>query len=133
MQKTPPQVFLDANVVIRCGKPPGAPMMPRIADLVAGGHVRIVTTDLTKTEVAKKHAGNDLEELGVLAKRRFRDLAKRSLGVEIPEITADALHHKLLDSYTADVERMFARLSAETVSIDSIQARKVFDSYALQW
>ena len=56
--------FLDANVVIRVGKPPGAPLMPRVADLVEAGLVRVVTTDLTKAEVAKKHA--------IKSKRRLR-------------------------------------------------------------
>lgn len=55
----PAKVFLDANVVIRAGKPPGGPLIARVIDLVRAGFITILTTDLTKTEVAKRHAGND--------------------------------------------------------------------------
>lgn len=48
-----PSVFLDANIVIRAGKPPGGPEIDRVGDLVDAGLVKILTTDLTVTEVAK--------------------------------------------------------------------------------
>ena len=38
----------DANVVIRPSKPPGGPPIPRVADLVDAGYIKVVTTDLTK-------------------------------------------------------------------------------------
>jgi hypothetical protein len=38
----------------RAGKPPGAPLIPRVADLVDAGMIKVVTTDQTKTEIAKK-------------------------------------------------------------------------------
>jgi hypothetical protein len=126
----PPRVFLDANVVIRCGKPPGKPIIPRIVDLVEGGHVRVVTTDLTKTEIAKKHARSDLDEIGVLTKRRFRELTKQIVGVEIPELSAEELHRRLLERYSAEVERMFSKLGATTLSIDSVAPSKIFDDYS---
>jgi PIN domain len=130
MPDKPLRVFLDANVVIRCGKPPGAPIMPRIADLVKGGHAKIVTTDLTKMEVAKKHANNDLPEIGMLAKRRIRDLIKKTMGVEIPHITLGELQRKVVDDYVADTERMFASLRAQNISIDTVPPTTVFDAYA---
>jgi len=42
------KLFLDANVVIRAGRPPGGPLIPRVADLVDPGYVKVVTTDLTR-------------------------------------------------------------------------------------
>ncbi|SRR5229473_3263007 len=62
----PRKIFLDANVVIRAGKPPGGPLM-RVADLVNAGYMKVVTTDLTKVEIAKKHAASDFEAIGNLA------------------------------------------------------------------
>jgi hypothetical protein len=50
----PRKIFLDANVVIRAGKPPGGPLIPRVADLVAAGYVTVVTTDLTKVEIVNR-------------------------------------------------------------------------------
>src|SRR4249920_2483529 len=118
----PRKIFLDANVVIRAGKPPRGPLIPRVADLVGAGYVKVVTTDLTKMEIAKKHADNDFKEMGGLTKRRVRDLADEILGVKLPEISSAELHRKLLKKYQTSVEEMFTdRLRAETLSIDSIK------------
>ena len=48
------KVFLDANIVIRTGKPPGGPEFERIVDLVDAEIISILSTDLTIAEVAKK-------------------------------------------------------------------------------
>jgi hypothetical protein len=126
----PRKIFLDANVVIRAGKPPGGPLMPRVADLVDAGYVKVVTTDLTKVEIAKKHAVNDFEAIGNLTKRRVRDLANEILGVNLPAISPAGLHQKLLEKYQASVGEMFKSLRAETLSIDSVKPSVVFDAYA---
>ena len=126
----PRKIFLDANVVIRAGKPPGGPLIPRVADLVDAGYVKVVTTNLTKVEIAKKHAGNDFEIIGDLTKRRVRELTAEILGVELPTISQADLHRKLLEKYQASVEEMFKSLRAETLSIDSVKPSAVFDAYA---
>jgi hypothetical protein len=102
----PRKIFLDANVVIRAGKPPGGPLISRVGDLAEVGMIKLVTTDLTKTEIAKKHAANDFEEIGHLTKRRVRDLANDILGVTLPAISPATLHEKLLEKYRASVAEM---------------------------
>jgi hypothetical protein len=52
------RIFLDANVVIAAGKPPGGPEISRVVDLVEAKLINVLTTDLTVTEVAKRHAEN---------------------------------------------------------------------------
>jgi hypothetical protein len=115
------KVFLDANVVIRAGRPPGGLLIPRVVDLVDAGYVKAVTTDLTKMEVAKKHAANDFEVIGHLTKRRVRDLADEILDIKLPGISPTELHQKLLGKYQNSVEDMFRSLRAETISIDSVK------------
>ena len=61
MPKNKPKVFLDANIVIRAGKLPGGRELTRVIDLVDAGLVTVLTTDLTVTEVAKKHVQNDFD------------------------------------------------------------------------
>src|SRR5207249_582617 len=61
MAKSKRKVFLDANVVIGAGKPPGGPELSRVIDLVEAELVTVLTTDLTITEVVKKHVQNDFE------------------------------------------------------------------------
>ncbi|MGZ9111652.1 MAG: PIN domain-containing protein [Rhodoplanes sp.] len=126
----PRKIFLDANVVIRAGRPPGSPLITRVTDLVQAGYVKVVTTDLTKMEIAKKHAGDDFNVMRNLTKRRVRDLADEILGVKVPAISPAELHRKLLENYQASVEKMFKSLRAETLSIDSIKPSVVFDAYA---
>jgi hypothetical protein len=43
---------------------------------VDAGYVRVVTTDLTKIEIAKKHAANDFEVMRSVTRKRVRDLTK---------------------------------------------------------
>jgi hypothetical protein len=104
--------------------------MPRVADLVDAGYVKVVTTDLTKVEIAKKHASNDFKTIGDLTKRRFRELTAEILGVNLPAISPSDLHRKQLEKYQASVEEMFKWLQAETLSIDSVKPSVVFDAYA---
>jgi PIN domain len=130
MAKKPLKVFLDANVVIRAGKPPGAPLMPRVADLVEAGLVRVVTTDLTKTEVAKKHANNDFDIVGAVAGKRFRTLVEEALEVTLPLISSEGLQTKLFEKYQTSTDAMFEKLRAETLSIDGVRPSAVFESYS---
>jgi len=126
----PHNVFLDSNVVIRAGKPPGGPLIARLVDLVEAGYVKIVTTDLTRIEIAKKHASNDFEIIGELSKKRVRALAHSILQVELPEISAGELHEKLLDTYNVSVADMFKKLRAVELSINNVIPLSVFHSYA---
>lgn len=130
MPDRPLKVFLDANVVIRAGKPPGAPVIPRVADLVDAGYVKVVTTDLTKMEVAKKHANNDFEIIGGVARKRFRELTEEAIGVKLPNISSEELQTKLFDKYWASTDAMFKKLRAETLSIDGVEPSAVFESYS---
>ncbi|MEY9185787.1 hypothetical protein ABIG06_007342 [Bradyrhizobium sp. USDA 326] len=128
-RRKPPKVFLDANVVIRAGKPPGKPVMDALSDLVDAGFIRVLVTDLTKIEVAKKHTNNDLEEIGAVGRARFRKLVKRTIDVDLPELSADALRSKIFDRYLKEVEAMFKRLKAATLSVDEVKPSAVFDAY----
>jgi hypothetical protein len=92
--------------------------------------VKVLTTDLTKMEVAKKHAANDFDVMVDLTKKRVRDLADEILGVRLPRIASADLHRKLLDKYQGLVEEMFGSLRAEALSIDSVKPSVVFEAYA---
>ena len=87
-----PKVFLDANVVIQAGKPPGGPLIRRICDLVQSARIKVLTTDLTIIEVAKKHAPNDFTPITDLCRRHVRQLVYEHLDVKIPEKSRDDLH-----------------------------------------
>ena len=64
------KVFFDANILIQAGKPPGGPVIKTLVALVDANLIRTLTTDLTSSEVAKKHAQNDFDAVKDIAKRR---------------------------------------------------------------
>jgi hypothetical protein len=122
-------VFFDANVIIRVGKPPGKPVMDSIADLVNSGFINVFTTDLTKIEVAKHHTNRDLDEIGGLGRSRFRKLVKRVVNVELPELSAEELRKKVFEQYMVATEEMFKNIGARTLPIDDVKPSAVFEDY----
>ena len=81
------RVFLDANVLIRAGKPPGGPEIQQVIDLVDAGEISVVTTDHTINEVTKRHTENDYNLIKDLGRPAFRHVAKDALGIELPDIS----------------------------------------------
>tara|TARA_R100001369_G_scaffold79169_1_gene109143 strand:- start:1275 stop:2330 length:1056 start_codon:yes stop_codon:yes gene_type:complete len=125
-----PSVFLDANIVIRAGKPPGGPEIDRVGDLVDAGFVKFLTTDLTVTEVVKKHADNDYEVVKEIARPHFRKISEDVVGVKIEKISKTEIREKLRAIYHESVSKMFNRLKAHRLEIDAVKPTAVFASYA---
>jgi hypothetical protein len=130
MKKSKTKIFLDANIVIGAGKPPGGPELARIADLVEAGLVTVVTTDLTISEVAKKHALNDFELIGDIAKPHFRKVVEAATGVSLPELKRPDLKQKLRANYEASTKSMFCALKAKTLEVDNVKPSSVLAAYA---
>ena len=124
------KVFLDANVVIQAGKPPGGPILRRVKDLVDAGLIELLSTDLTCVEVAKRHAKNDYEVIKGVGQSHFRKVINEVLGVKIPETTNAQLMETLLQSYQKPTRQMFAELDARVLEIDNIKPSTVFSAYS---
>jgi hypothetical protein len=130
MPKSKPKIFLDANIVISAGKPPGGPELARVVDLVEAGLVTVVTTDLTIGEVAKKHTLNDFELIREIGQPHFRRVVETATGVRLPEIKRAELKQKLTADYQASTKAMFTGLRAKTLAIDSVKPSIVLAAYA---
>jgi hypothetical protein len=131
MPKLPtPMVFLDANIVIAAGKPPGGPMIARIADLVEAELITVLTTDLSVTEISKKHAENDFEVVKDVGRAHFRKIVEEVTGVKLPEITKTQMRAKLATAYNTTTKAMFTKLKAKTLAIDEVKPSAVFAAYA---
>tara|TARA_R110002110_G_scaffold376568_2_gene586506 strand:- start:14138 stop:15064 length:927 start_codon:yes stop_codon:yes gene_type:complete len=89
-----------------------------------------MTTDLTITEVTKKHAQNDYDLIKDVGLPHFRERVKDIMGVEIPEISKSELKARISDSYLTSTTAMFRDLGAKTLEIDGVQPSTVFDAYA---
>lgn len=130
MAETTPKVFLDANIVISAGKPPGGPEIARVTDLVEAGLVTVLTTDLTITEVAKKHTKNDFDAIRDISQPHFRKILEGATGVSLPALTRSQLRQKLTSIYEDSTAEMFKSLQAKMLAIDTIKPSVVFDAYA---
>ncbi|WP_323035011.1 PIN domain-containing protein [Pararhodobacter sp.] len=130
MPKSQPQVFLDANIVIRAGKPPGGPEIERVGDLVDAGLIRVLTTDLTVTEVSKKHSANDFEVIREVGRPHFRRIVEDVLGAKLPAVTKSDIKAALDKQYSDSTSAMFKSLKAKVLEIDDVKPSAVFASYA---
>ncbi len=129
-QSPTPKVFLDANIVIAAGKPPGGPALARVADLVKADLITTLTTDLTATEVAKKHAANDYDVIKEVGRAHFRKIVEQVVGVALPDISKAQMKTQLAGTYEASTKAMFETLGATTLAIDTVKPSTVFASYA---
>ncbi|WP_287183476.1 PIN domain-containing protein [Paraburkholderia sp.] len=129
MTNSPQKVFLDANVVIQEGKE-GSPIIERMVDLVDAGLVSVLTTDLTMTEVAKKHAENDLDLVKDFARPHIRKVLSDVLGAQFPAVTKADMKAALRKKHHAVTEQMFKALKAKILSIDDVKPSDVFAAYA---
>ena len=129
MSKHRVKVFFDANIIIQAGKPPGGPLISRVADLVNAGLIKVLTTDLTVAEVAKKHADNDYEVIKEVGRPHFRKIMSEHLGISLPNINKAELKLSISKKYSELVAAMFAHLKAKTLAIDDIKPSKVFTAY----
>ncbi len=130
MTRAVPKVFFDANILIAAGKPPGGPEMTRVVDLVDAGMIVVLTTDLTITEVAKKHAENDFQLIKDITKPHVRRAIENATQTAIPAFTKEQVRARLMEKYSAAISAMFERLKSTTLSIDDVPASRVFDAYA---
>lgn len=128
--KAIPKVFLDANIVIGAGKPPGGLEIARVVDLVDAGLISVLTTDLTITEVAKKHIQNDFDAIKAITQPHFRQIVEGATGIAFPSIKKPALREKLKTIYDKSTAEMFKTLEAKTLQIDDVKPSVVFDAYA---
>ena len=123
------KVFLDANILIKAGKPPGGPILIRLKDLVNAGFITVLTTDLTWREVAKRHANNDYDVIKDVGQTHFRNIVKAVLGTELPETSKAELKAKLNEAYELSTEAMFKELNCKMLAIDNVKPSIVFSSY----
>ena len=94
------KVFLDANIVIATGRPPGGPELARVVDLVKAERITVLTTDLTLGEVAKKHIENDFKNIKNICNPHFRKLVEEVTNTQIPNIDEAQLRLKLKNKYS---------------------------------
>lgn len=127
-----PQVFLDANIVVRFGTSPHGLEYSRLVSLIEAGEVTLVTTDLTTMEIAKRHTKNEYSVVKEIGTSKYRDAVKRVFNVALPETTKSEIFKRVFQINLAKVKNMFHSLSATVLSIEDVNPIDVFKDYAQQ-
>lgn len=123
------KVFIDANIFIGAGKPPGGPLLIRLKYLVDAGLVTVIATDLTLQEVVKNLAEKDYKNINKVGQPKFRNIVKEILDIELPKIKESELKAKITESYQESTEAMFKELKCKILPIDEVKPSVVFSSY----
>jgi len=123
-------VYIDSNILIQQGKPPGGPLLKRIGDLAESEKIQVLTTDLTIQEVAKHHAKRDYELSKAYSSDRVREILNSALDTSLADISSQELYERILKQYMESVGEMMSGLDATVLEIDSVKPTDVFDDYA---
>ena len=123
------RVFMDADIAIGMGKPPGNYIFQRLVDLSNLGLISIVTTDLTMWQIVKHHVNDAYELLAPLRESRFRNVVSNVLGIDLPNKRNADWRLTLKTHYENGVAEMFGKLKAEIVSMDGVTPSDIFNDY----
>lgn len=124
------KVFLDANILIAAGKPPGGPQLARVYDLTRTDRITVLTTDLTMSEIARRHAQNDFKEIKEICRPSFRKTLEETMGIQVQEIEEGKLRENLYMKYRSSVWNMFKdMMGARTLTVNNVKPRDVFSDY----
>ena len=125
-----PKIFLDANILIAAGKPPGGPEVGRVADLAEAGLVTVLTTDVTINEVVKNHVESEFDAIKEICRPHFRRIVRGVTGASLPEMNRERLKKILSDNYSASTWAMMRTLGAQMLAVDDVKPSTVLDAYA---
>lgn len=101
-----------------------------LAELVELGLVKVVSTDLTMMEVAKRFRHNDFGLLEPLTKSEFKHLARQHLTLQLPDVERETLRASLFEHHYKSVKHaMRTRFQAEVRSIDAVKPTHVLNHY----
>ncbi|WP_295941471.1 PIN domain-containing protein [uncultured Xanthomonas sp.] len=130
MPSYPQRVFVDANVWISWGPGFKKAEAATLEQLVEDGLVKIISTDLTIMEIAKRFRNSDVERLEALTKSDLRQAAQQLLNVELPQIDKEEIRSSFFERHLGDVKQQLAeRMSVEERSIDSVKPIDILSSY----
>ena len=121
-------IYIDSNVLIEQGNPIDTPLIERLIALQNNGIIKIVTTDLTIMEIAKKFAQNDHNLIKDIARPAFQKVIAKISDIEIEFNSKAEVFQALLDQYRTEIRELHDKLGAKILSIDTIQPSIVFDA-----
>ncbi|WP_192255019.1 PIN domain-containing protein [Mesorhizobium silamurunense] len=126
----PTKVFIDANIYIADGRPPGKDVIRAIKNLVNSGKIEVVSTDITINEVTRHFTAHDLKSIGNSLKPHVRALVQAVTGVELPDISSEETESRVWERNKAEFDALLKDLSATVLNADSIEPYSVLEDYS---
>lgn len=124
------RLFVDANIWITWGQGFAKAEATTLTELINHGLVKLVSTDLTMMEIAKRFRNNDIAALEPLLKADLKHAAHQYLQLEVPGFDRDKLRASIFDHHLASVKSaMFSRFQAEIQSIDNVRPSCILEQY----
>lgn len=124
------KVFLDANALIdEVGKPPHGSVFARLIDLIDSEQIRMVTTNVTMAEAARKHTSRDFKEMKCICSPKLRHLVEETIDTEFPAVTEKQLWEALREKYSSLMENVFKIMNTKLLKIKDANANNVFWDY----
>lgn len=123
------KVYIDADIMIDMGKPPGDWVFRRLVDLVNVGVISIVSPDLTMGQVVRHHVRDAYKTLDPLRQTQFRNVYSSLFNVNLSQMSNASLRSKLETHYQAGISEMFRQLNAEMLDLDVVVPSVIFDDY----
>lgn len=123
-------VFVDANIWISWGPGFTRAEASTLEKLVQDGLVKVITTDLTIMEIAKRFRNSDVERLDALTKPDLRHAAQQLLSIELPQVDIDVIRSQFFERHLSEVKQQMAeRMAVKVHSIDSVKPSDILTSY----
>lgn len=124
------KVFIDANKFLQFGKNFDKSEALVLRELVDAELIRVVTTDLTIIEIAKRWAKKDLEALEPLFKDDFKGRAEEHLGIKLPALTREEVWQKIFGEYHKRLKQKFiVEFKTKPLSINDVPPLSVLNDY----
>lgn len=124
------RLFVDANIWITWGQGFAKAEATTLIELINHGLVKLVSTDLTLMEIAKRFRNNDIAALDPLIKADLKHAALQYLQLEIPGFDREKLRASIFDRHLQRVKSaMFSQFQAELRSIDSVKPSYILEQY----
>ena len=129
MSTQPPNVFIDANVLVQVGPPPGNATFQRLVDLVDYRLINAITTDLSKSELSRLHVATANKKMQPIADTEFQRLMRTLFGVQIPSVNSQEIVDKIRANIGQGVEGMFSALKARVSYVADVNPAVIFADY----
>ena len=122
-------IFIDANVLFSMFSAKQSKQLDALDLLASARNARLLTTDITRIEVAKNLAEADCKLISPLGNHRFRERVKKMTKVSLPPFDMSTLYLEAYQRHKKAIEMETSGENWECLNIGGIQIIDIFSQY----